>query len=67
MKLFDQTEINSMEEFAEKYKGCYKNNNPNNRPMGFAITSRSAGIGSQIRITCECCGETFDASNYDLW
>ena len=45
MKLFNQTEINSMEEFAEKYKDCYAKNNPDKKPMGFNITSRSTGIG----------------------
>lgn len=67
MKLFNQAEITSMEEFAEKHKDCYEKNNPNKKPMGFTITSRSTGIGHQQRITCDCCGETFDASDYSCW
>lgn len=67
MKLFDQTEITSMEEFAEKHHKCYEENNPNKKPLGFTITNRSTGIGPQIKITCDCCGETSDVSNYAMW
>lgn len=47
MKLLNQTEINSMEEFAEKHKNCYVKNNPDKKPSGFTITSRATGIGHQ--------------------
>jgi len=67
MKLFNETEIASMEEFAENHKKCYEKNNSNKKPLGFTITTKSTGIGAQIKITCDCCGETSDVSDYSTW
>lgn len=70
MMVFSEKELESISEFIDDHlskKDCYKNNNPNHNSLGFDIKLRWTGIGVATSITCTCCGETKDITDYECW
>lgn len=67
MKLFNEIELKSIEEFTEKHKDCYTKNNPNKKPFGFDIYTRSTGIGLSQVIKCNCCSESENFADVGCW
>ena len=67
MRWFSEKEIQAADDFITKHLHCYKDNNPNHKNLGFTINYDMAGIGNNIFITCNCCGERSDISDYDTW
>lgn len=64
---FSDNELNSIEEFESKHLGCYKEFDSKQDQTGFTINQRWTGIGIKTTITCDCCGETKDITDYDRW
>ena len=67
MIIFSESELKALEAFEEKHLNCYTNNNHNHENMHFIITQNWTGIGVNTSITCGCCGETIDCTDYDCW
>lgn len=70
MIVFSDTELKSIEEFESEHLHlkCYRNLNSKQKYAGFTIhQSWETGIGVNTTITCDCCGETKDITDYDCW
>lgn len=67
MRWFSGKEIQAADDFITQHLNCYKNNNPNHKNLGFTINHNWTGIGISTQITCNCCGETKDVTDYDCW
>lgn len=70
MKWFSEKELEAIDNFMTKHVielNCYKNNNPNHVSNGFVIDRNWTGIGIGTSITCKCCGEKEDITDYDVW
>lgn len=70
MRWLTKTTIQAMDDFITEHVtklDCYKNNNPEHKNLGFTINHNWSGIGINTFITCNCCGERKDISDYDMW
>lgn len=69
---FSEKELTAIDEFIETHLSssklnCYRNNNSNHNSLGFDIKLRWTGIGVTTFITCNCCGEIKDVTDYGCW
>jgi len=70
MRWLDEKELEAIDNFMTKHiidLDCYKNNNPNHKSLGFTVNYDWTGIGIATTITCNCCGEKENVTNYDTW
>lgn len=70
LRWFSEQELKDLDEFITKHVtelNCYKNNNPEHKSLGFTINRNWSGIGISTFITCNCCGERRDCTDYSVW
>lgn len=70
MRWFSDKELEEIDNFITKHVtdlDCYRTNNSNHNNLGFTITHDWSGIGINTNITCNCCKETKDVTDYSVW
>lgn len=64
MYSFTKDEINAIEDFQRKHGDCYKKTHTRS---AFTINTNATGIGTYTTITCDCCGEKKNITDYNVW
>lgn len=66
-QVFSKNELKAIYNFESEHLNCYENNNPDRKNLGFTINQNWTGIGVLTNISCNCCGETKDVTDYETW
>jgi len=69
-KAFTDKELTELLKFENEHlkRKCYKLPDSKFKTMGFTIRqSFSSNIGISTIITCDCCNESKDVTDYDVW
>jgi len=67
MKVFGEEELKSIAAFEKKHLDCYHKEDTKCKRVSFTITQDWTGIGVITKITCNCCGEQEDVTDYGNW
>lgn len=64
---FSRKELKAMDDFMNKHLHCSQKENTKSSQTGFIINVNWTGIGFATKITCNCCGESMNVTDYDMW
>lgn len=64
---FSEQELESIEQFEKEHLDCYRKPDSKQKHISFTIRQAWTSIGVSTHITCDCCGEIKDITDYDCW
>lgn len=68
MIVFSEEELKAIEAFEKEHLNCNHKPDSKSKITGFTIHQYwCTGIGVNTHITCDCCGEEKDITDYDCW
>lgn len=67
MTPFSEQELESIEQFEKEHLDCYHKPDSKQNRISFTIHQTWTGIGVNTQITCDCCGETKNITDYECW